>query len=73
MNVHKAVIKAKETLTGATIHFVNNNYDEGDIISQIKIPIDKKDTPKSLSKKVQDIEKLQLIKILKELISKTYS
>ena len=29
MNVHKAVIEAKEKFSGPTVHFVNNNYDEG--------------------------------------------
>jgi len=34
MNVHKAVFEAKEKLSGATVHYVNENYDEGDIIAQ---------------------------------------
>ena len=40
MNVHKAV-KNKETETGITIHYVNENYDEGAIIFQAKTPLKK--------------------------------
>ncbi len=39
MNVHRAVQKAGEAVTGATIHFVNEHYDEGAIIAQIKVSL----------------------------------
>lgn len=39
MHVHRAVHENKETVTGASIHFVNENYDEGSIIAQIRVPI----------------------------------
>lgn len=68
MNVHRAVIEAKEEISGATIHFVNNKYDEGNIISQITVKVNKNDTPETLSKKVQDAEKVQLIEVLKNFI-----
>lgn len=70
MNVHRAVIEAKEEYSGPTVHFVNNNYDEGNIISQTKVTVDAKDTPETLSKKVQEAEKIQLIRVLKNFISK---
>lgn len=70
MNVHKAVVEAKEKYSGPTVHFVNNNYDEGNIISQTKVKLDKNETPESLSKKVQDVEKIQLINVLKDFILK---
>ena len=44
MNVHKAVIEAKEEFSGPTVHFVNNNYDEGNIISQAKIKLSNDET-----------------------------
>ena len=37
MHVHRAVATAKETISGATIHFVNERYDEGAIIAQIRV------------------------------------
>lgn len=66
MNVHKAVVEAKEIFSGPTIHYVNNKYDEGNIISQTKIKLSSDETPESLAKKVQDAEKIQLINVLKK-------
>lgn len=66
MNVHKAVIEAKEEFSGPTVHFVNSNYDEGNIISQAKIKLSNDETPESLAKKVQEVEKVQLINVLKK-------
>ena len=68
MNVHKAVIEAGEKISGPTVHFVNERYDEGNIISQTKVEITSDDTPESLAKKVQSVEKIQLINVLKEFI-----
>ena len=68
MNVHKAVIEAKEKFSGPTVHFVNNNYDEGNIISQTKFKLSNAETPDSLSRKVQEVEKIQLINVLKQFI-----
>lgn len=68
MNVHKAVIEAKEDFSGPTIHFVNSNYDEGNIISQTKVKLSNDETPESLAKKVQEVEKIQLINVLKNFI-----
>lgn len=68
MNVHKAVIEANEEFSGPTVHFVNNYYDEGNIISQTKVKLSSNETPESLSKKVQEVEKIQLINVLKKFI-----
>lgn len=66
MNVHKAVIEAGEKFSGATVHFVNNDYDKGNILSQTKVEISKEDTAESLSAKVQKAEKIQLLEVLKK-------
>lgn len=68
MNVHTAVVEAKEEFSGPTVHFVNSNYDEGNIISQTKVKLDENETPESLSAKVQAAEKIQLIEVLKDFI-----
>ena len=70
MNVHKAVIEAHEKISGPTVHFVNENYDDGNIISQTEVKIEDYETPESLAKKVQDAEKIQLINVLKEFTQK---
>lgn len=71
MNVHTAVVEAKEKFSGPTVHFVNSNYDEGNIISQTKVQLSDNETPDSLSEKVQSAEKIQLIKVLKDFIEKS--
>ena len=68
MNVHKAVVEAKEEFSGPTAHFVNSNYDEGNIIAQAKVKLSADETAESLAKKVQSVEKLQLIEVLKNFI-----
>ncbi len=65
MKVHQAVWEAKENFTGPTIHFVNNEYDKGNIIVQTKIEVKNTDTPDVISAKVQAIEKIQLVETLK--------
>ncbi len=51
INVHKAVIENNEQYSGFTIHYVNKNYDEGDIIFQKKITRNTED-PVDLAKKI---------------------
>lgn len=69
IHVHEAVIEAKEKYSGATIHFVNQEYDKGTIISQTKVEVLPSDTAESLSKKVQAAEKIQLIQVLNRFIN----
>ena len=64
MNVHKAIVDNHEKETGATLHFVNEEYDKGKIISQIKVKVYSKDTAEDVSKRVQKAEKKQLIEAL---------
>lgn len=54
--VHEAVIKANEVESGITIHYVNEKYDEGEIIFQAKCNVEKTDTPNSLAKKIHQLE-----------------
>lgn len=68
MHVHEAVIAAQEKYSGATIHFVNQEYDKGTIISQTKVEILPSDTADTLSQKVQAAEKLQLIQVLNNFV-----
>lgn len=64
IHVHQAVIDAKEHFSGATIHFVNSEYDKGNIISQTTVEVLPTDTAETLSCKVQSAEKIQLIEVL---------
>lgn len=66
MKVHTAVWESHEKFSGPTIHFVNAEYDKGNIITQTKIELKETDTPSVISAKVQAIEKIQLVEILKQ-------
>ena len=54
--VHQAVYDNREKETGITIHYVNEEYDEGAIISQEKTVLNKKDTPETIAQKVHELE-----------------
>ena len=56
MKVHEAVFNSKEVFTGATVHFVDEIYDNGPILLQKKVKISHYDNPETISKKVLDIE-----------------
>ena len=69
MNIHRAVIDAKETESGITIHYVNEEYDEGIIIFQKSCTIDAKDTPDALAKKILLLEHEYLPKVIEGLLN----
>lgn len=50
--VHAAVLKAGETESGCTAHLCNENYDEGRILVQARVPVLPHDTPSSLAQRV---------------------
>jgi len=68
MNVHKAVIENKETESGITIHFVNEEYDKGKIILQEKCSVDANDTAESLAKKIHALEYTYFPKAIEKLL-----
>ncbi len=55
-HVHEAVVAAKEDFSGITIHYVNEIYDNGEIILQAYVPLDGKETPDSLAAKIHLLE-----------------
>jgi formyltetrahydrofolate-dependent phosphoribosylglycinamide formyltransferase len=50
--VHEAVLAAGERESGATVHFVDENYDRGEIIAQERVPVEPGDTEDSLAARV---------------------
>lgn len=56
MNVHTAVIRSGETRSGATVHYVNEEYDKGRIIMQHHVPVFKTDTAEILAARVLECE-----------------
>lgn len=71
MNVHKAVIENKESISGITIHYVNENYDEGQIIFQSSVVIDKNETPESLAGKIHNLEYMHFPVIVDNIIKES--
>lgn len=55
-HVHEAVVAAKEPFSGITIHFVNEIYDNGEIILQAYTKLDPNETPDSLAAKIHKLE-----------------
>lgn len=56
MNVHKAVVESGAKESGITIHFVNAQYDEGQVIFQASVPVESGDSPEEVQHKVQLLE-----------------
>jgi len=71
MHVHQAVKSAGEKESGITIHFVNENYDEGQIIAQASCTIDSSDAAEEIAKKVLKLEHENYPKVVAEVIRKS--
>lgn len=66
--VHKAVVDNKDLETGISIHYVNENYDEGAIIAQKKVALSNMETPETVAEKVHKLEYKWFPKIIEELL-----
>ncbi len=71
LRVHKAVLESGDAVTGCTVHFVDNEYDCGQIIEQIEVPVFASDSPESLAKRVLKAEHELLPSVINNLINKT--
>ncbi len=73
--VHEAVIKNKEKKSGITIHYVNNEYDKGDIIFQASCNVSPSDTAEELAAKIHKLEHqyypITILKVVEKLLSET--
>ncbi|MBT8325097.1 MAG: phosphoribosylglycinamide formyltransferase [Winogradskyella sp.] len=68
MNVHKAIVSNNESETGITIHYVNQNYDEGKIIFQARCSVSKIDTAEDVAAKVHQLEMGHFPNVINELL-----
>ena len=71
MHVHNAVVENKEKKTGITIHFVNENYDEGAIIFQEKVSVHPNDTPEMVATKIHELEYEHFPSVIEQVILKS--
>jgi phosphoribosylglycinamide formyltransferase-1 len=68
LNVHRAVINAKEKQSGVTIHRVNEEYDEGEIVARTTVDVSQSDTPESLAAKILEHEHVFIVEVLNDII-----
>ena len=68
--VHQAVSKAREEKTGITIHYVNNHYDEGDVIFQKSVQIKPGEEPDLIAQKVHALEYEYFPKVIEDVLTK---
>lgn len=68
IHVHRAVVEAQEKESGITIHFVNEHYDEGNIIAQFNCAVLDNDTPETLQDKIKELEKTYFPKVIEKLL-----
>jgi len=69
-HVHQAVLENKETESGITIHYVNEKYDEGEVVAQFETKITPDDSMETLKKKIQQLEHEHFPKVIDQLLSK---
>jgi phosphoribosylglycinamide formyltransferase-1 len=67
--VHEAVLQAGERESGITIHYVDEHYDNGDIIFQTACPILDDDTPETIARRIHQLEHLHYPRVVEEIIS----
>ena len=68
--VHEAVIEAGEKESGATVHVVNEAYDSGPILAQVRVPVEKNDTAEVLEERVKRAERKLIVTTLAELAAR---
>ncbi|AXG73997.1 phosphoribosylglycinamide formyltransferase [Flavobacterium arcticum] len=71
IHVHRAVLENKEAESGITIHYVNDNYDEGNVILQKSVNVQECETPEDVAAKVLTLEHKHLPMVVEELLIKT--
>ena len=68
MHVHQAVKENMETISGISIHYVNQFYDEGQILFQARVAIKSQDSAVDIADKVQQLEHEHYPKVIKKLL-----
>lgn len=66
--VHEAVVAANESESGITIHLVNEQYDEGEVLFQVKCTVEPADTPEHVAKKIHELEYAHFPRVIEEYI-----
>lgn len=67
-HVHRAVKEAGELESGITIHYVNENYDEGNVIYQAAVRLDPEDSPEQIGERVLRLEHANYWRVVRRLL-----
>lgn len=68
-NVHQAVVEAGDDETGATVHFVEGDYDTGPIIAQVRVPVKPDDRVEDVEERVKAAERKLVVETLAALLA----
>ena len=68
MHVHESVYRAKEKETGISIHYVNEHYDNGDIIFQEKTMLHPNDSPEQIAERIHQLEMKHFPKEIEKIV-----
>ncbi len=68
--VHEAVIAAGESVSGITIHWVDEHYDHGDVILQAECPVRPDDTPEALAARIHELEHAHYARVIEKILEK---
>jgi phosphoribosylglycinamide formyltransferase-1 len=69
IHVHRAVVENKESETGITIHYVNENYDEGNIIFQESVNLTGTESPEEVAEKIHELEQTHFPLIIEKILT----
>jgi len=69
MHVHRAVVENKESETGITIHYVNENYDEGNIIFQKSVSLSGTESSEEVADKIHELEQIHFPIIIENILN----
>jgi phosphoribosylglycinamide formyltransferase-1 len=69
MHVHTAVVEAKEQKSGISIHFVNEEFDKGEIIAQFETELSSDETTESLAAKIHDLEMTHFPEVVERVVN----
>ncbi|MEG2101567.1 phosphoribosylglycinamide formyltransferase [Flavobacterium sp. FlaQc-28] len=73
MHIHRAIVNNKEKETGISIHYVNENYDEGAIIFQANVALTEEDTPETVAEKIHELEQKHFPEIIQTVLEDSNS
>ena len=65
--VHRAVLQSGDKVSGASVHVVEDDYDTGSVLSSVKVPVEKGDTPETLRERVQEAEREHYVEVLEKI------